>query len=114
MNPFVLKTLHLAGALGVFTAIGAIVAGASEQGRKAALALHGASLLLLLLVGLHLLFSMKLAGTGGWWHAKIVLWLFLGVAPTLAKRKVLPAPAMAGLALAAGIAAAYLGLAKPF
>jgi hypothetical protein len=109
MNPLLLKTLHLAGALGVFTAIGAIVAGTCEKSKKFAFAL-----LLLLLMGLHMLFSLKLAGTGGWWHAKIVLWLFLGAAPALAKRKVLPAPALIGLTLAAGIGAAYLGLAKPF
>lgn len=114
MNPFVLKTLHIAGALGVFTAMGAILAGTCEKCKKMAAILHGVSLLLLLLIGLHMLFSMKLAGTGGWWHAKIVLWLFLGAAPALAKRKVLPAPALLGLTLAAGIGAAYLGLAKPF
>jgi hypothetical protein len=114
MNPLLLKTLHLAGALGVFTAMGAIIAAAGEGTKKWANILHGVSLLLLLLIGLHMLFSMKLAGTGGWWHAKIVLWLFLGAAPALAKRKVLPAPALLGLTLAAGIGAAYLGLAKPF
>lgn len=114
MNPLLLKTLHVAGALGVFTAIGAIVAGTCEKSKKLAFALHGISLLLLLLMGLHMLFSLKLAGTGGWWHAKIVLWLFLGAAPALAKRKVLAAPALMGLTLAAGIGAAYLGIAKPF
>jgi hypothetical protein len=114
MNPLLLKTLHLAGALGVFTAMGAIIAAAGEGTKKWANILHGVSLLLLLLIGLHMLFSMKLAGTGGWWHAKIVLWLFLGAAPALAKRKMLPAPALLGLTLAAGIGAAYLGLAKPF
>lgn len=115
MNPLLLKTLHIVGALGVFTAMGAIIAAAGEgAAKKWAGALHGISLLLLLLVGLHMLFSMKLAGTGGWWHAKIVLWLVLGAAPALAKRKVLPAPALLGLILVIGAAAAYLGLAKPF
>ena len=114
MTPLLLKTIHLAGALGVFAAMGAIIAGTCEKTKKFALALHGISLVLLLLMGLHMLFSLKLAGTGGWWHAKIVLWLFLGAAPALAKRKVLPAPALLGLCLATGIGAAYLGLAKPF
>lgn len=118
MNPIVLKTLHIAGALGVFTAMGAILAGACDKCRKMATILHGVSLLLLLLMGLHMLFAPPLkwasAAPGGWWHAKIVLWLFLGAAPALAKRKVLPTPALMGLTLAAGIAAAYLGLQKPF
>ncbi len=114
MDPFLFKTLHIAGALGAFTAIGAIIAGACEKCKKAASILHGVSLLLLLLVGLHMLFSLQLAKTGGWWHAKIVLWLVLGAAPALAKRKVMPAPALLGLCLVTGIAAAWLGLAKPF
>jgi hypothetical protein len=49
-----------------------------------------------------------------WWMAKLGLWLFIGAAPALSKRKVRPAPAVLGLTLAAAIAAAYLGLAKPF
>lgn len=114
MDPFLLKTLHIAGALGVFLALGAILAGASGGFKKTASALHGISLLLILLIGLHMLFSMKLAGTGGWWHAKIVLWLALGAIPALANRKTLPASALLGIALAAGIGATYLGLAKPF
>jgi len=118
MNPLLLKTLHLAGALGVFTAMGAIIAAAGEGTKKWANILHGVSLLLLLLIGLHMLFAPPLKwaanAPGGWWHAKVVIWLFLGAAPALAKRKVLPAPALLGLVLAAGVTAAYLGIAKPF
>lgn len=112
MNPLLFKALHVAAALGVFTALGAIAVGASDRHRKAAAIAHGVSMLLLLLIGLHLLFSQKLVGTGGWWHAKIVLWLILGAAPALVKRKVLPGPAVLGICLAAGAAAAYLGLMK--
>ena len=112
MNPLVLKTLHLAGALGVFTAMGAIIAGASDQHRKVASMLHGISLVLLLLMGFALL--KKPPMDQQWWMVKMVIWLFLGAAPALAKRKVLPAPALLGLCLAGGVIAAYLGLAKPF
>lgn len=110
MNPLVLKTLHLAGALGVFTAMGAIVAGG--QHKKAASMLHGISLLLLLLLGFAML--KKPPMDQQWWMVKLVLWLFLGVAPVLAKRRALSAPALLALCLAAGAGAAYLGLAKPF
>jgi hypothetical protein len=112
MNPLLFKALHVAAALGVFTALGAIAAGTCERFKKSAAIIHGVSMLLLLLIGLHLLFSQKLAGTGGWWHAKIALWLVLGAAPALAKRKVLPAPALVGICLAVGAVAAYLGIAK--
>jgi len=112
MNPFLLKTLHLAGALGVFTAMGAIIAAAGEGTKKWANILHGISLLLLLLMGFAML--KKPPMDQYWWMVKIVIWLFLGAAPALAKRKVLTAPALLGLVLVAGTAAAYLGLAKPF
>jgi hypothetical protein len=112
MNPLVLKTIHLAGALGVFTAMGAILAGASGQHKKWASMLHGISLLFLLLLGFAML--KKPPMDQQWWMVKVVIWLFLGVAPVLAKRKALPAPALLGLCLAGGVVAAYLGLAKPF
>jgi len=116
MNPFLLTTLHIAGALGLFTALGAIITAGSEAPPKWAHMLHGISLLVLLLLGLHMLFGPPLkwasAAPGGWWHAKIVIWLFLGAVPALAKRKVLPAPALLGLVIAAGAGAGYLGMAK--
>ena len=111
MNPLVLKTLHLAGALGVFTAMGAILAGASDQNKKAASMLHGISLLLLLLMGFALL--KKPPMDQYWWMVKVVIWLFLGVAPVLAKRKVLPAPALLALCLIGGVVAAWLGMSLP-
>lgn len=114
MDPYLLKTLHIAAALGVFTGIGAIVTAADAKNRKLASALHGISLLLLLLIGLHMLVSGGWVKSGGWWHTKIVLWLVLGAAPALVKRKILPPAVALGICFAVGIAAAYLGLAKPF
>ena len=49
-----------------------------------------------------------------WWMVKLGLWLFIGVAPALAKRKVLPAPLVLALSIAAAVTAAWLGLRKPF
>jgi hypothetical protein len=116
MNPFLLTTIHLAGALGLFTALGAIITAGSDGAPKWANILHGVSLLVLLLFGLHMLFGppMKWAANapGGWWHAKVVIWLFLGAVPALAKRKVLPVPALLGLVIVAGAGAGFLGLAK--
>jgi hypothetical protein len=45
---------------------------------------------------------------------KLAMWVFLGAAPVLAKRKVLPAPVVLVLCLAAAALAAWLGLRKPF
>lgn len=110
MDPFLLKTLHLAGAFGFFTAIGAIALGSGSK--KGASALHGISLLLILLVGFAML--RKPPMDQYWWMAKLVLWLVLGITPALAKKKVMPGWAVLTLAVACGIAAAWLGLRKPF
>lgn len=112
MDPFLLKAVHIAAALGVFAGIGAIVTAADEKNRKLASALHGISLLLILLVGFAML--KKPPMDQHWWQVKLVIWLFLGAAPALAKRKVLPAGALLGICLLAGAGAAYLALAKPF
>ena len=85
MQLLVSHALHVTAALGAFAALGSICL--SERHGKGATILHGVSLLLLLLLGLHLLFAKELVKSGGWWHTKIVLWLVLGAAPALAKRK---------------------------
>lgn len=105
-----LKTLHIAGALGLFTSLGATLLAGS--GKKSASIIHGVSLLLILLVGFAML--KKPPMDESWWMIKTGLWLFLGVAPVLARRKVLPAWSVLALSLAAAVAAAWLGLRKPF
>jgi hypothetical protein len=110
MDPFLLKTLHLAGAFGLFTSLGASLLAGS--GKKSASILHGVSLLLILLVGFAMLKKPPIGQS--WWMIKLGLWLFLGVAPVLSKRKVLPAWLVLVLSIAAAITAAWLGLRKPF
>jgi hypothetical protein len=110
MDPNLLKTLHLAGAFALFTSLGATLLGGS--GKKGASILHGISLLLILLVGFAML--KKPPMDQSWWMIKIGLWLFLGVAPVLSKRKVLPAVVVLLLSITAAGLAAWLGLAKPF
>ncbi|MEP4079227.1 hypothetical protein [Haloferula sp.] len=106
-----MKTLHIAGTFGFFSAIGAIALG-SGSSKKAASILHGVSLVLILLVG----FAMLKKPPAGqyWWMVKLGLWLVLGVTPALAKRKVMPPAAVLTVAVVCGVIAAYLGMAKPF
>jgi hypothetical protein len=112
MDPNLLKVLHLAGVIALFTSIGAIFAGGCEKCRKHASMLHGISLLLIVLVGFAIL--RKPPMDQHWWQVKFVIWLFLGAAPALAKREVLPRPVLMGICLLGGFVAAYLGVAKPF
>jgi hypothetical protein len=110
MDPILLKPLHLAGVFGLLTSLGASLLAGS--GKKSASILHGISLLLILLVGFAMLKKPPMGQS--WWMIKLGLWLFLGVAPVLSKRKVLPGWIVLVLSLAAAVTAAWLGLKKPF
>lgn len=112
MDLFTYKFIHLAGVIGLFTSLGAIMIAGS--GRKGGAMLHGISLLLILVAGFGALAKYKMPMDQYWWMVKIALWLFLGAAPALAKRSALPTSALLMLSLGAGIAAAYLGVFKPF
>lgn len=110
MSILLLKTLHLAGAFALFASLGATMLGGSNK--KSASALHGISLVFILLVGFAMLGKPPMDRY--WWMVKIGLWLFIGLAPALSKKKVLPAWIVLTLTLVAATAAAYLGLYKPF
>ncbi|MEI7912884.1 MAG: hypothetical protein WCK77_24940 [Verrucomicrobiota bacterium] len=110
MDPLLLKTLHLVGVFALFTSLGAILLGGS--GKKGASMLHGIALLLIAAMGFAML--KKPPMDQSWWMLKLGMWVFLGAAPVLAKRKVLPAAVVMVLCLAAAAFAAWLGLRKPF
>lgn len=110
MDILLLKTLHVAGALALFSALGATLLAGS--GKKGASILHGVSLIFVLLVGFAIL--KKPPMDQYWWMAKLGIWLFIGLAPALAKKKVLPGSLVFVLCLVGATAAAYLGLYKPF
>jgi hypothetical protein len=110
MSPLLFKVLHIAGALGLFSSFGATLLAGSQK--KITSILHGLSLLLILLMGFAMLKKPPMGEY--WWMVKVGLWLFLGLAPVLAKRRVLPAGLVFLLSIAAASFAAWLGLAKPF
>ncbi len=110
MDPFLLKILHLAGIFALFASLGATLLGGSNQ--KSASILHGVSLLVILLAGFALL--KKPPMDQYWWMAKLGIWLFIGVAPVLAKRKILCPCVVFALTLVGAIGAAYLAFYKPF
>jgi hypothetical protein len=112
MDPFLLKILHLAGVFALFASLGATLLGGSNQ--KSASILHGVSMLVILLAGLGMIHAMKIPMNQYWWMAKLGIWLFIGVAPVLAKRKILCPCVVFALTLVGAIGAAYLAFYKPF
>jgi hypothetical protein len=110
MDYTLLRTLHVAGALALFASLGAIFLGGSSK--KGASILHGISLLFVLLIGFAMLKKPPMGQS--WWMIKLGLWLFIGAAPALSKRKVLPSWLVFTLCLIAAGTAAWLGMRKPF
>lgn len=110
MNPLILKLVHLAGVFTLFASLGATMM--AQSPKKAATILHGVALLIILIAGFAILKKPPMEQY--WWMAKIGLWVFIGIAPALAKRNVLPRPVVLTLTIIAGVAAAWLALAKPF
>lgn len=107
---FLLRTLHVAGVAALFAALGAIFLGGSSK--KSSSILHGISLIFILAIGFAMLKKPPMKEY--WWMAKLGIWLFIGAAPALSKRNVLPAWLVFVLCLAAAGFAAWLGMRKPF
>jgi hypothetical protein len=110
MDLLLLKTLHVAGAFALFASLGATML-AGSRGKSGSM-LHGISLVLILLIGFAMLKEPPM--NQQWWMVKLGLWLFIGLAPVLAKRKLLTSWMVFALCLAAATYAAYLGIRKPF
>ena len=110
MDYMSLKVLHLVSAFALFSSLGAILMVSARP--KSAVILHGISLLALLLIGFALL--KKPPMTQSWWMIKVGLWLFMGFAPMIAKRRYLHPSIVFVQVLAAGAASAWLGIVKPF
>ncbi len=115
------KLLHVVGVVFLFAALGGSVlvqwaGGASDRARKIAGITHGVALLLVAVAGFGALArlgltSLDLIPAWAWW--KMVLWVLLGAAPFLLRKK----PGLAGLFWwllpVLGAAAAWLALYKP-
>lgn len=110
MDYILLRTLHVAGVAALFASLGAILLNGS--GKKGSSALHGISLIFILLIGFAMLKKPPMGQY--WWMVKLGIWLFIGAAPALAKRKVLPGWLVFTLCLVGAGFAAYLGMTKKF
>ena len=110
----IFKVIHVASVIMLYVSIGVILAECSDKCRKRATIMHGVSLLILLLMGFAILKRPPMDQY--WWMAKLAIWVFLGAVPVLAKRNILPRPALLFGSILAGAVASWLGLylAKPF
>lgn len=116
------KLLHYAGIMMLFAGLGGILishyasaAGIKGKAKMLAMMSHGVGLIFILVAGFGMLARLGITGgLPGWIYAKLAVWLFLGAAATLAKRKASNAWMFLALFVFAGVTSAYLAMYKPF
>lgn len=115
------KVLHILGLMTMFFGFGGILiaafAGIKLEGsaKKMAFITHGIGLTLLLISGFGMAARLGLVtGLPPWIHAKLTIWVLLGGAVALAKRKGHLGWPLAILLLGVGTTAAYIAINKPF
>jgi hypothetical protein len=116
------KLVHLSGLILLFLGLGAtLTAGRapSAPGRKIGLGLHGLGLLALLVAGFGMHARLyenvppDVTRWPLWFFGKLGAWVLIAVLPVLVKRGVVPVALGWLLAIALGVAAAWLVLEKP-
>lgn len=115
MSYLVYKLIHIAGILGLFTAMGSIIA--TDRKRPVMMTkfviMHGISLVFILVSG----FGMSAKGGlgfPGWMIAKLAIWAVMGAMLVVLKRGIL-SPTMAWpLIIGLGTLAGYLAIYRPF
>ncbi|MFQ5505691.1 MAG: hypothetical protein ACE5F1_12975 [Planctomycetota bacterium] len=117
------KTLHLLGVILLFSAFGALLVLALNdrtrevnRGRTFAMAVHGASMLLIIGAGIAIIGKPEanIDGMPAWVWAKVILWLLLGSAVMVIKRAPRSVFVMWLLLPLIGAVAAHLGLNRGF
>jgi hypothetical protein len=108
--------IHVLGVMLLTGTLGALVMHLGRGGdrgfeqRKLIAILHGVSLLFLLLSGVAVIRMSPLLSVGPWLYGKLIIWLFLGMSPTLLFRKIIPVPVAIVLFIFAFALAAGLGI----
>ena len=114
MDPQLYKVLHLAGVVGLFTALGALIATPADGDRKLGNILHGISLLLILVSGFGLLAKLWANHFSWWVYPKLIIWLALGAMVGISKKQVLPKGACIAAVIILGILASFFGVQGKF
>jgi hypothetical protein len=116
------KIIHILGLLLLFQSLGASIfsrlsnpEGTEGHSNRMLMAMHGIGLFLMLLGGFGMLARLEIGFPFPvWTWMKIVVWLLLGAAPVLVKRRPERARIWWSLIFILGAFAAFLGLYKPF
>ena len=115
MTPDFYRVIHVTCALLLYLSLGAVVFGPKdEKPSKLAMVLHGVALLLMVVAGVGVWHKDANVEWGNWLSAKIGCWVFLGALPVLVRKGTLPRFLALVLGVAAGGAAAWLAITKPF
>ena len=109
MDPMIYKWMHLSGLALTLLALGGLAIPTAEGGRWRAPA-HGTGLLLTLVGGFGMLAKYKIDTAHPMVLTKIALWLVLGAAVVLFKRKPALATPLVWATWALFVVGAYLGL----
>ncbi|MEN8693793.1 MAG: hypothetical protein ACN4GG_05855 [Akkermansiaceae bacterium] len=116
MDVLTYKIIHIIALLGLFSALGGLVAAdITKPARLRVFTIaHGISLLLLFISG----FGLQAKGPGysfgsTWLIAKLVIWALLGASLVILKRRLIPAGAAWMLTIVLGAVAAYFAVHKP-
>lgn len=111
------KIIHITGLALLFLGLGGMLLTPADKRPKLGYVLHGLGLLALLVAGFGLMARMGIMGPGNWpvWlWCKMCVWLLMALLPMLVKKAIVP-PFLGWLvAAAAGGAAAWLALLKPW
>lgn len=115
MDPLTYKIIHLVGLMGLFSALGGLVA--ADVSKPARLRIftitHGISLLLLLVSGFGMQAKYYYHIGSVWIIGKLIIWALLGASLVILKRRLIPAGGAWIIVIILGSAAAILAIKKP-
>lgn len=113
MSYEIYKVLHLVGLITLFASLGALAIVPLDR-RKPFVIMHGIGTVLMLVAGFGLLARLQLMSNLGLWvYGKLAIWLVMGAAPVILRRKPALAATLLWMSVALGGIAAALAIYKP-
>ena len=109
------RLLHISGLLFLFLGLGAILLPAQGGSNKMGTMMHGIGMVLMLFAGFGAITKGGISFPWPLWvWGKLIIWVLIGILPSMHKRNVIPAKVTWIVAIGFGVTAAYLAFFKPF